>query len=44
VACRPFLPQIVHTRIPTAPIWNIFNGKESFKEKNIVATKMKEVG
>jgi hypothetical protein len=43
VACRPFfLPQIVHTNSPTAPIWNIFNGVGFLLEKNIIATKMKK--
>jgi hypothetical protein len=37
-----FLPQIVHTNSPTAPIWNIFNGVEFLLEKIIIATKMKE--
>jgi hypothetical protein len=39
-----FLPQIVHTNSPTAPIWNIFHGVEFLLEKNIIATKMKENG
>ena len=39
-----FLPQIVHTNSPTAPIWNNFNGIESLLEMNIIATKMKENG
>jgi hypothetical protein len=34
-----FLPQIIHTRSRTAPIWKFFNGIESF-----IATKMKENG
>jgi hypothetical protein len=36
------LPQNLHTRSPTAPIWNIFNGIEFLLGKNIIATKMKE--
>jgi hypothetical protein len=28
-----FSPQILHTRLHTAPIWNIFNGIESLSEK-----------
>jgi hypothetical protein len=28
-----FLPQIVHTNSPTAPIWNICNGVEFLLEK-----------
>jgi hypothetical protein len=39
-----FLPQIVHTNSPTAPIWNIVNGVEFLLEKNIIATNMKENG
>jgi len=39
-----FLPQVVHTNSPTAPIWNIVNGVEFLLEKNIIATKMKENG
>jgi hypothetical protein len=39
-----FLPQIVHTNSPTAPIWNFFNGVEFLLGKNITATKMKENG
>ena len=38
-----FLPQIVYTNSPTAPIWNIFNGVE-FLFKNTIATKVKENG
>jgi hypothetical protein len=34
-----FLPQFLHTRSPTAPIWNMFNGVEFLLEKNIIATK-----
>ena len=37
-----FLPHIIHTRTPTAPIWNIFNGIDSLIKKNSIATKMKE--
>jgi hypothetical protein len=37
-----FLPQITHTRSPTAPIWNIVNVKEYVLGENIIATKMKE--
>ena len=37
-----FLPQILHTRSPTAPIWNNFDGIESLLEKKVIATKMKE--
>jgi hypothetical protein len=37
-----FLPQILHTRSPTAPIWDVFNGIESLLEKNIIAKKMKK--
>jgi hypothetical protein len=37
-----FLPQIVHTNSPTAPIWNIFNGVEFLLEKNTIATRIKE--
>ena len=45
MACRGrFLPQIVHTNSPTAPIWNIFNGVGFLLEKNIIATKVKENG
>jgi hypothetical protein len=44
LACRPFSPQILHTRSHTAPIWNIFNGTESLLEKSIIATKTKENG
>jgi len=39
-----FLPQIVHTNSPTAPIWNIFYGVKFLLEQNIIATKMKENG
>jgi hypothetical protein len=39
-----FLSQIVHTKSPTAPIWNIIYGLEPLLEKNIIATKMKENG
>jgi len=39
-----FLPQIVHSNSSTAPIWNIFHGVEFLLEKNIIATKMKEIG
>jgi len=38
VACRPFLPQILHTRSPTAPIWNFL------MVLHIIATEMKENG
>jgi hypothetical protein len=34
-----FLPQIIHTR---SPIWNTFNGIESFSEKNILQQKSKK--
>jgi hypothetical protein len=34
-----FLPHISHTKSPTAPIWNIFNGVQFLLEKNIIATK-----
>jgi hypothetical protein len=30
-ACH-FLPQILHTKSPTAPIWDIFDGIESLLE------------
>jgi hypothetical protein len=39
-----FLPQILHTKSPTAPICDIFDGKDFLLEINIVATKMKENG
>ena len=39
-----FLPQIRHTRSPTAPIWNMFIGIKSFLENITIATKMKENG
>jgi len=39
-----FLPQIVHTNSPTAPIWNILDGVEFLLKKNTIATKMKENG
>jgi len=38
-----FLPQIFHTKSPTAPTWNNFNGR-ILLEKKIIATKMKENG
>jgi len=41
-----FLPHILHTRSPTAPIWNILNGMESLlkRKKNIIEIKLKENG
>jgi hypothetical protein len=28
-----FLPQTLHTKSPTAPIWNIFNGIRKLQQK-----------
>ena len=39
-----FLPQIFHTKLPTAPIWNISYGIQFLSENNIIATNMKENG
>ena len=37
-----FLPQNVYTKPPTAPIWNILNGKRILIKKKVIATKTKE--
>ena len=37
-----FFTHIPHTKWPTAPIWNILNGKRILIKKKVIATKTKE--